>query len=196
MDVIIIVIIAFSALRGFCSGLILSVTKLLGFIVGLLVAFKFYRAFADYLIVVWNLDQKLLLLFKPVLNIWLPLKTSSTLYFTGDSALGLNIVHGLIGIIAFVLLLIVVDISIKIFGKILNSLFDWGIFAPVNRLGGLIFGTLRGALLVLILFAVLLPLQVSTSVFGGEMALTKAINDSFLGSFFWQIINQADLKLI
>ncbi len=169
-------------------------TKLIAFIIGLYVAFKFYKVFADYLIVVWNLDGMMQPLVKPALSFLHPARESNTIMLNSDN-INIYISHHLIGIISFILLFLATYFFIKLCGRLLNGIFNGGILAPANRLGGFIIGAVRGLLLVLLLMIILIPLQAPIGLVGGETALMQAVNQSSLGKFLWQIISSAELKL-
>ena len=76
-DLVIIIIVTYYAGRGFFTGLILSLTGLLAFVIGLIVAIKYNQALTDYLIVGWQLDEKLAALIKPLLNFWMPVNATT-----------------------------------------------------------------------------------------------------------------------
>lgn len=229
-DLVIIIIVTYYAGRGFFTGLILSLTGLLAFVIGLIVAIKYNQALTDYLIVGWQLDEKLAALIKPLLNFWMPVNATtgnllaieqlaskaeslSPQFLTivqninaqAEQALGdvqntifdmfsLLLAQGLLTVIAFITLLLVTAFIIKIMGGILNSLMNWGILAPFNRLGGLFFGVARGLLVVFVIMALLMPLQIPAVLMGGETMLTAAVQNSYLANIFWQLITEVDWK--
>lgn len=208
LDITIIIIIGYSVLRGYMKGLILSLTGLISLIVALLVANKYYLALTDYLIACWQMDKKLMILVKPLLNLFLPSYTATnstppllaqiiqkfSLY--GQNTIGESLciimTQGLLSVLCFILLLLITDKLIKIVGLILHSLFDWGFLSPINRVGGMILGSGRGMLMVLILLAIVMPLQLPAVLLGGETTLSKAVNNSYLAQWFWSLLTNMD----
>lgn len=207
LDIVIIAIIAYSALRGYMKGLILSVVGLISLLLALLVANKYYLALTDYLIVCWQLDRKIAELFKPAASP--PLYDQSAgessalltqilqkISIYGQNTVGellqLMLGQGILRILCFILLFFITDKLIKIIGVILHSFFDWGFLAPVNRLGGMVFGSLRGVLLVVVILAVIVPLQLPATLWGGETTLTKAVNQSSLVHWLWPLLKNID----
>lgn len=204
-------------MRGLRSGLIMSLSGLLGILLGLLVAYKHHKALADYLIVCWKLDEKILPIIKPLLSFSTPAKSKSlsavpldqaTNYsdvfspllkiiqgigLSGEHTIGemlsLALAQGVVNILAFIMLLIITDMLVKTVGYILNGFFDWGIIKPFNRMGGVLFGVARGMLIIFIVIAVLLPLQMPAVLLGADTFLTRGIENSKLAYIFWQYIS-------
>ncbi|WP_031514317.1 CvpA family protein [Desulfofalx alkaliphila] len=164
VDGVILIVLIYSTCRGLLSGLILSLTGLLSILLGLLVAVKNYQALADWLIVGWQFDEKLMQLFKPLLNLYVPAyhpDPASTALLNnglGDTLL-LTLSRGLLSIICFIILLIMTDLAVKLMGRLINKLLGWGLLSPINRLGGALFGVARGILVVLIIILILQPFQ-------------------------------------
>lgn len=221
IDIVILVIVCCSAFRGFITGLIKSITGLLGVVVGILAAYKYHQALTDYFIAGWQLDKKIMPLYKHILGFILPSDAYNITLITIQQAenysqllsplvlkivqqnsinnsgtigdmLSLGLAQGTLNIISFVLLLIAVDLAIKFLGNILHGIVDWGIFAPFNRVGGALFGVVRGVLLVFIIMAVLMPLQLPFALVGGETSITQAVENSKLGSYFWKMLAKLD----
>ncbi|MBM7855804.1 hypothetical protein JOC37_002224 [Desulfohalotomaculum tongense] len=184
-------------------------------------AYKYHSMLTDYLIVRWHVNEKIAPMFKPLLSFFLPPDAYSTTLMTvsqveqlagavsplllkilhsaalNDSttigeAVSLVLAQGVLSVISFITLLLLTDLLIKFTGSVLHNLVDWGIFAPFNRLGGALFGILRGLLIVWIILAVIMPLQIPVAILGGETSLTQALENSQLAKMFWQVLTISD----
>ncbi|MTI80677.1 MAG: CvpA family protein [Firmicutes bacterium] len=221
IDIIILVIIAYSAFRGLVTGFIKSVTGLLSLLISLLVAYKYHNVLTDYLVASWHLDERIVPLINPILSFLLPTNAYDTTSVTveqaeqhsgiisplilkilqghsfgGEKTIGeifsLTLAQGLLNIISFLILLLITNILINLVGDIINKIFDWGVLAPINRVGGAVFGIVRGMLIVFILLAVIMPLQIPVALLGGDTTITKALENSHVAAYFWQVLTMSD----
>jgi membrane protein required for colicin V production len=119
LDFIILVPVAWFAIRGFSHGLVLELTSLIGLILGIYLSLHFSGFAAGFLTDTFHLSAK-----------YLP-------------------------ITSFIVTFLVVIIVFYIIGKIITKVFDVTPLGFVNHLLGLIFGILKAAVLVSLLFFVI-----------------------------------------
>jgi hypothetical protein len=76
LDWLIVVIVGLSAFQGLRRGLLASLAGLAGIVVGLFVAYTYNRPLAEYLVINWNVGEKLKPLVMPFFKIWMPYQDS------------------------------------------------------------------------------------------------------------------------
>jgi membrane protein required for colicin V production len=111
-DLIIIGIIAFTAIKGLFRGLIRSVFDIIALFIAIYLAFNFYMAIAKYL--------------------------SGFIKIPGN----------LIYVISFILIWIGSFLAASLIGNLIHKLIGKGILGPANFIGGGIFGTIKGLMIV------------------------------------------------
>lgn len=219
LDTGILIIIAWSAWRGFAAGLIAGLTRLAGLFLGLVMSFNYYRSLAGYVNQQWHLEEKI--------RNWLPFPPGNAL---SASAAGLEqgaglapgghlpgklperlvtpdlfgqhgffttekleqfLAHGLLEVIAFLIIFFVVAYLTNLIGGMVVHAARWTFFGPADRLGGLVLGALRGVVIVLVLVALLMPIQIAAFSFpGGHQGgwLARAVEQSALVPLCWQFL--------
>ena len=200
LDWLILAILAFSAAQGMRYGLVGSMAKLAGILVGFGAAITYYRDLAAYLTVQWNLEEKILPLAKKLLGFWFPLKSTAPdkIVTTGSSAAGQlypfsdyadyaagALASTMLNALCFLALLIVVVWAVNLAGFILNRIASIAFLGPFNRLGGLLFGSVKGLVLVMIVLTLMSPFQRLDSLPGdnsGTPGVTQAKGNAFAGS--------------
>ncbi|MCL0101082.1 CvpA family protein [Peptococcaceae bacterium] len=86
-DFIIASIIIYFAIKGFVTGFILSITKLIALITAFIVSIKYSSALTDYIVVYWKLDEKMISLFNTLLCFFIPEDFSEKIYIQQSSIL-------------------------------------------------------------------------------------------------------------
>ncbi|MDK2918844.1 MAG: hypothetical protein PWQ37_1577 [Candidatus Petromonas sp.] len=86
-----------------------------------------------------------------------------------------------VDLISIVIIFLIAKLILNIIGKVLDSIASLPIINQFNRLGGLLFGTLKGALIVLILFALMVP---AASIFPSSF-IVEGLNNSSLAKYFY-----------
>ena len=159
LDWLIIAVIVLSALSGLRRGLILSLTKTIGLLAGLLVAFNYHRQVADYLALYVPVEKLIAPLTLPMLR----QPTAEMMSFLPINQLleqvNKIIAYGILSSVSFLLLLIITASIIGAFGRLLNMLLNISLLKPMNKLGGLLFGVLVGVLYVTALLYIMSPFQ-------------------------------------
>jgi membrane protein required for colicin V production len=124
LDIIILIILAASAIEGGIHGFVYELFSLGGLLLGLFLGWKYFALFASYLT------------------------------FSG-------LPEWLLNVIAFMLILIVVSAILRLIGGVLKKALHSTFMGGMDRVVGVVFGLVRGGVMVLLLTLVLLltPLQ-------------------------------------
>lgn len=208
LDWLIVVIVSFSAFQGLRRGLLASLAGLAGTLVGLFVAYTYHRPLADYLILNWHVEEKIKPLIMQLFKIWTPSQGT----VPGAAQPGLLIAAGsapadqlsdfgdylagsfasvALDVLCFLALLLATTWAINLAGIVLTKVAQFSLLGAPNHLGGLLFGTVRGLAVVVILLALLTPFQ-STASFSDSQPGTpgttqrrgSAFEDSMLLPYF------------
>jgi membrane protein required for colicin V production len=171
-DWFLLVWFAYACFRGYRRGLVLQVISLVGLVLGIFVAYQFSDELA------------------PTLKEIIPLPASWT-----SGVLSLLPVEKVVySAIAFLLLLILTRIVIRVIASILNRFVQLPVLKQVNRLGGLLLSFLKTFLFVWIIVEILslLPDSVVGSWYQESVMvhliqsitpdLAKVLKDGFLSS--------------
>ncbi len=208
LDWMIIIILVLSALGGLRSGLLKSVSGLAGMIIGLVVAFAYHRSFAAYLSTRWNAQDKLQPMLENFLKNWIPVNETLTLVSypegpvaalpvasnplnpLGDHLMGV-FTSGILEVLCFLILLFATVWGASLAGSILTKIANVSFLGLPNHLGGLLFGLVRGIIVVLVVLTLMSPFQRGYVVPGGESGSPgtslppgKAFQDSVLLPYF------------
>ncbi|MEW6274527.1 MAG: CvpA family protein [Bacillota bacterium] len=184
LDIVFLIIIAWSAWRGFAAGLIAGLARLAGLFLGLVMAFNYAVPLAQYADKQWHLQDKI--------TGWWPVPPGRE-GFPGLGKLPQFFAPGLIEIVAFLLIFLVVAQLTYRVGSMVAAAGRAVFLGPVDRLGGLALGILRGVVIVLVFLALLAPLHTSAFSFpGGHQGswgwFSRALEQSVLASFFWPFL--------
>jgi membrane protein required for colicin V production len=200
LDWLILAILAFSAAQGIRYGLVGSVAKLAGILVGFGVAITYYRDLAACLTVQWNLEEKILPLAKKLLGFWFPLKSTvpDKIVSTGSPAAGqiypfsnyadyaaAALASTILNALCFMALLLAIVWAVNLAGFILTRIAAIAFLGPFNRLGGLLFGAVKGLIVVMIVLTLMSPFQQLDSLPGSSSAtpgVTQSKGNAFMGS--------------
>lgn len=197
LDWLIVVIIAVSAFQGLRRGLLASLAGLAGTLVGLYVAYTYYRPLAEYLITNWNVAEKIKPLVTQLFKIWAPsqgpiqtavppekLISAGQLPNIGDY-LANSFTTVVLDAFCFLALLLATTWAINLVGIILTKVAQFSLLGAPNHLGGLLFGTARGVVVVIIILALLTPFQSAASIPDsrpGTPGVTQRRSSAFEGS--------------
>lgn len=207
LDWLIVVIIVWSAWQGLRRGLLVSLARMAGLLAGLFVAYSQYRPLADYLSVRWNFEnllapitKPLLKLYQPVVDIVSPFSGSGN-QLPAEQQITSLLTYSILEIISFLVLLVLTAVLVGSAGRFLTDLIDFSFLSPLNSLGGLLFGFLKGVLIIVIAFALISPYQ--QGAFFQDPAATpgitaptgNAFKDSMLITYFQPFVDILKLKL-
>jgi uncharacterized membrane protein required for colicin V production len=180
LDWLIIVIIALSAFQGMRRGLLASLTGLAGTLVGLFVAYTYYRPLEQYLVMNWNVGEKIKPLVMQLFKIWIPSQSIQSaaqpgkLISAGGAAIGKvpnisdylanSFTSVVLESLCFLALLWATTWAVNLVGFVLTKAAQFSLLGGPNHLGGLLFGTVRGLAVVVIILALLTPFQNAASL--------------------------------
>lgn len=164
-DVCVVAIVAGFMYIGYRSGFMRSFVKIASYIVSIIISFFMYPAISDLLVktplyekLVELINQKYQL--QPLIDV--PTDTFGILqnYInqgvqTATAGIAEAIATLLINILAFVIVLVLSKLVIRIVGKIFNIFTKLPVIKQFNRLGGMIMGGMSGVLVLYIACAVL-----------------------------------------
>lgn len=201
-DIVIIIIIILTGLEGLHKGFILSAFSLLGTIIALLIAKEYYPLVSNFLInktsfyhwlyekiypKVFNIMEgqgalstdtllKLIKIPKILIN-----NDMQGLDYNSAQILSESIAILLINIVGVIVIYIIANTILSILVAVINTFFKLPILNSFNKLSGLIFGLIKGILIIFIIYAILTPI-ISLNPDG---LLATQTSNSVLGSYFY-----------
>jgi len=170
IDVTILVIIGWFAWRGLTTGLLKGIARLAGIFLGIVFAMKYDSQLADLAGSKWHLAEKLskYLSFSSALwNDSMSWWSSRGIPLPGGEQVQNILSTRLLEMFAFILIFLVVYRLTCFAGSLLSQVARMAFLGPVDRLGGLALGFVNGLVIVLIMVALLLPLQIPVSMLNG-----------------------------
>lgn len=185
IDLIIIGIVAISVFLGYRKGLVCLAIKLCAFMIAIIVTFILYRPISNIIINYTNIDE--MIQNKIIENTGEVINLNSNDGITNgliESAkdgmlpetsrtLSINIVSGIVMIV----LLIGVRIGLVFVTAIANFISKLPIINQFNKIGGILYGILRGMLLI---YVILLIISIAGEI-NPTNALHQNINESYIG---------------
>lgn len=207
IDIFCLVIIALSSLVGLFRGFILSFFGIITYIVAFLFTREYYALFAKY-VAKMDFVEGIKSFFQEKLQ---GLSISGgTLDFSQLDALPKflgriakksdvvtdpstsievakirlteSMTEATVNVISFILLFIISALILTIIVRLLNSVFSLPILKEFNKMVGLLFGVIRGVLIVMIIFALVPPIDTLFS----NLDIIGAIYSSKLGVYFYE----------
>lgn len=146
LDLIVILVILLYAFNGWRRGLILSVFSILGYILSLIVAREFSPVLTKYVVLNTGVDTWLGgLLGRGVRSV-----TQINVPTSVVSDLATNTV---INVVCFFIIFSVTSMVIFNIARLVNGVGRLPVIGELNSLGGLVFGTVKGLILVFIVLA-------------------------------------------
>lgn len=172
LDWLILAVVVVFAVGGLRAGLVASVAKLAGTLIGIAVAYSYYRSFAEYMSSQWHMEEKILPLAKSLFKLWSPsgklpqealtppagIMAVSQLDPLGDYLLK-TFTFGILEVLSFIILLLVTSWAVKVVGRLLTKIADFSFLGPLNHTGGLLFGLAEGLIIVMIIITLMSPFQ-------------------------------------
>ena len=169
LDIIIIVVLIYCAVKGFFTGLIKSLTRLISIAAGLFAAYKFYHPLLEYINSMWHWTDRIV--------VWVSswLKAKYVPFYKGDipviSELSKTLAVNFLELVAFAFLFFSVSWIIRLLGSFISGLTSLVFLKPMDRLGGTVFGLLKGVFVILVFIIIMTPLQVYLDIFLGGSKL-------------------------
>lgn len=210
IDLVVIGIIAICIFLGYKKGLIGVLFTILSFLIALIIAFVLYKPISNAIIANTQIDETIqnaimekVLKNKTEENIT-PEQANNTSQIvidyinsytseiknTGTEIVAKNLAQTTIGIVVFILLLIISRIILYFFKAIFNIIAKIPIIKQVNKLGGIVYGVIKGLLIIYIILAITSLLAPMLS----DLEIFKAVNNSFIAGYMYN--NNLILKII
>lgn len=182
IDIVIIIFILISIFLGYKKGLVSLGIHLVAFIIALIISFILYRPIGNLIINTTSIDENLQEGIETKLeeitgdnnenqNSLLQNIQNGTISETAKS-LSINIIYG----VTIILLFMILRIALVFVTAIANWIAKLPILKQANKLGGIIYGLLRG---ILIIYVVLLILNLIITFYPNG-SLNNSINETYL----------------
>ncbi len=188
VDLIIIAIIALSAFLGYRKGFVVLAIKLCAFLIAIAVTFVIYKPVANVVINVTGIDETIEnAILEEANNIMAEDNGETSIELIEDAKNGLlpeaareiavNIVTGGVILIIF----IIVRIALKFITALANAVAKLPIIKQFNEAGGLLYGVLRG---LLIIYIAMLLIGIVGQI-NPENTVHQNLNSSYIGKMMY-----------
>lgn len=188
VDLIIIAIIALSAFLGYRKGFVVLAIKLCAFLIAIAVTFVIYKPVANVVINVTGIDETIEnAILEEANNIMAEDNGETSIELIEDAKNGLlpeaareiavNIVTGGVILIIF----IIVRIALKFITALANAVAKLPIIKQFNEAGGLLYGVLRG---LLIIYIAMLLIGIIGQI-NPENTVHQNLNSSYIGKMMY-----------
>lgn len=188
LDYAVLVILVIGVLAGAVRGLIHSLFQLAGLIIAIIVAKKYYVFVSNFIVANTNIENTIhAFINKKNVNealssgglleeLYLTLPAGKMLTdFTG------YITTVLINCIALFITFMVARICIALLEAFLKEVFKLPVLSTINHSGGAIFGLVETILILLLVYAILVPV----ATFGRFNMINEALETSTLSKYFY-----------
>lgn len=190
IDIVIITIIILSAFLGYKKGLVKLGTRLFAGIIAIILTIILYRPLGGLIINNTSIDEK-------IENTI----TENTTSFINENTQGIDIItnqikneilpeeaknisQNVIYTITSILLFIIIKITLSIIIALLDFVADLPILKQFNEVGGIIYGLIRGIIIVCIfIFIIGAYLKINP-----QSTLNNSIDDTYLTNFIYKTI--------
>ena len=160
LDLIVILIIALFTFIGYKQGLVKIAIKVLAFFIALFIAVSLYKVVGNLIINNTNFDEKIE---NKILSKVLPENYEEKVSLLPDSLvesggqtinnLAMTVSHKIVYYLTFLLLFILAKIFLQFVTILADLITKLPIIKQFDKLGGLIYGFIKGFLIVMVLFA-------------------------------------------
>ena len=190
IDIIVVLFILLSVFLGYKKGLVALGIHLVAFIVALVVAFVLYRPIGALIINNTNIDESLQETIETKLEEVINTENGETLEISliGEiktetlsetaKTLSVNIIYG----VTIIALFIILRIALVFITAIANWIAELPILKQVNKTGGILYGLLRGLLIV---YLILLVMNLIISL-NPQSGINQAISETYLTKLMMQ----------
>lgn len=189
VDIIIILFVALSAFLAYRKGLVKLAIQLCAFIIAIAITFVLYQPISNFVIYNTNIDETIEnAIYKKANQIMQEEKATSEngimevaekgMLPQTARTLSINIVRG--GVI--LLLYLAIQIALRFITALANFVSKLPIINQLNKAGGLIYGLVRG---ILIIYIVLLILNVVGQINPANQ-VKQSIDQSYLGKIMYE----------
>lgn len=189
VDLIIIAIIALSAFLGYRKGFVTLAIKFFAFIIAIAITFIIYKPVANVVINVTGIDESIEnAILEKANNIMTNEENETSNKMLEEAKIGIlpqtareiavNIVTGGVVLILF----IAVRIALKFVTALANIVAKLPIIKQFNEMGGLLYGVLRG---VLVVYIAMLLIGVVGQI-NPQNSIHQNINESYVGKMMYE----------
>ena len=215
MDIVVVAVLIITSIEGYIKGFIMSFIGIASWIIAGVCAMKFYKPTAEYIIANTSIYDKIndvikdkftlaastpsgelnsdifsfIKLPKIFESILIPPESSSVGNLIGNTV-GEMVSKLMIDIISVILVFLAVKIILYIAAVILDKFAQLPVINLMNRLAGLLFGLLKGGIIISVVLALLVPI---ISIVPGD-ALAQTLEASIITEYLYD--NNLLLKLI
>lgn len=178
-----ILVLAFYAVNGLLKGLILSVFKVMGFFISLYAARLLAPVLSGYIAGNTGIYNGLYGYFEPKIPKDPTLLTVFNIIGIDKSDVNGSLTLLFITIASFILAFLIIKLILMLFAGVLNMTARLPVIKQFNKVGGFLFGVLKGVLILYIVFAVLVLI---TPVLEPENAIIQSVNSSIFAVNFYK----------
>lgn len=181
VDLIILLVILLFMLVGYRRGLIKTIFSVIGYFIITYFSILLAPVLSKILIINFEIDKTLL-----------NFVTNNEKFFSiiSDEILQ-NIVGRIVNVIAFVILFIVLKLIFHLIVSVLNNIANLPILSTVNKLGGLLLGTLEG---IVIIYLIILMVNWIPTEYCNNLSIL--VDNSFLGSSINYYVPEVAIEVI
>ena len=180
LDFALIAVLIYNALRGYFIGLIKSLTRMISTAVGLFAAYKFKQPLVEYINSLWHWTDRT--------SLWMStwVKTKYVPFYKGEipviNELSKTLAVNILELVAFAVIFFAVSRLIRLLGSFISGLSTLVFLKPMDRLGGTVFGLLKGVFVILVFLIIMTPLQVYIDMFMGGSSFVKYFDQAWSSS--------------
>lgn len=214
LDWILTIILVLSVWRGAKAGFFVSVARLLGLVLGLAAAFTWHKSLSLYLDRQWHWGESISVFILEhfpqaiggALESIAPGNLTAPLAGTGQLLEGMasgyaataarEMAGSVLELLSFIILALAVYVLVNIMMRAISGAAAHTILGPVDRLGGLILGLLRGGLVIIIAAALLNPLYSTGTLTGDTQSgvLSQAVTGSVILPYAQSVVEFLKLQ--
>jgi len=184
LDIAALAVITMYAVDGLLKGFVLSVFNIAGFLIAIYISRIASISFAEYIKLNTGIDDVINNYITEKYNDFNPGITSVMGIFTdGKQGFENTVTSAIILILSFILIFFVIKIILSIVANMLDAAARLPVIKHFNRIGGFIFGALKGAIILYIFFAVItivMPFISSPNI------ITTSLDSSVFASNFYK----------
>ncbi|MCL2492825.1 MAG: CvpA family protein [Clostridiales bacterium] len=198
-DVLIVVIVVLCAVYGFRAGFLISLTRLVGWVGALLLAFLFHNQVAAWILAHtdWyaRLGDRILLICNQFVSLYENGATSqvpagvAAAASTDAAARAAEVANSLTGHVFTILVFVGIILGIKIILLVLTLLFSkkfhGGFLGFVDGFVGLLLGLFSSVIAILVIFALIMPLSYTLNP-SAYAFIQSQMDNSIIASFIYQ----------
>ena len=173
IDIIILFIIGLTTLSGYHRGFVLSFLSLVRMFLSIIIARITYPYAIQFLTQSTNIYNSInSFIYPKITNL-----INGRSLFSADT-----ITELIINLLVMIVIYFIINLILTIIIKSIDSVFKLPILNTVNKFAGLIFGLLKGVLIVFIIYALLTPVIALNQ----QSFIANATRDSALAEYFYR----------